>query len=225
VLIILVALMFVIVVTSIWAIIDAALRPPEAFDSAGESKALWITLIVGFTLFLGFVGFIVAIVYLFSIRRKVNNWSGDALTKPPPVAPPRRRNYLISWMLVGGSYAMVVVGAFTIGIFFIPIAICASVFLIRKQSSRQAIPGLFGGLALPLFYVAYLNRSGPGIVCTTTRNDFGVDQSCIQEWSPWLWLISGLVLLGVGAAIFIITLRSSKSPRCADDLLRVPSTV
>ena len=48
--IILVALLVVFLGTSIWAIIDPALRPPEAFVAFGDSKALWITLIAVFTL-------------------------------------------------------------------------------------------------------------------------------------------------------------------------------
>jgi len=215
VIIILVALLVVFLGTSIWAIIDATLRPPEAFVAVGDSKALWITLIAVFTLALGLVGFILALVYLFSIRPKVSNWSGDTLTKAPPVASRRPWIYFVIWMLVGGSYAMVIVGAFSIGIFFIPIAVIATVFLVRKPSSRRGIPGLFGGLALPLFYVAYLNRAGPGMVCTQTQSTFGVGQNCSQKWNPWLWLIAGLVLLGVGVGIFIVASRSSKARPCS----------
>jgi hypothetical protein len=214
--IILVALLVVFLGTSIWAIIDAALRPPEAFVAVGDSKALWITLISVFTLALGVVGFILALVYLFSIRPKVSNWSGDTLTKAPPVVSRRPWIYFIIWMLVGGAWAMVIVGALSIGIFFIPVAAIATVFLVRKPSSRRGIPGLFGGLALPLFYVAYLNRSGPGIVCTKTQSTLGVGESCGQQWNPWLWLLASLVLLGVGVAIFIISMRSSKGQRCSN---------
>jgi hypothetical protein len=176
---------------------------------------MWITLIAVFTMSLGIAGFILALVYLISIRPKINNWSGETLAKPPPVASRKPWIYFALWMLVGGAYAMVIVGAFTIGIFFIPIAVIATVLLVRKPSSRRGIPGLFAGVALPLFYVAFLNRSGPGMVCTMTRGTFGVGQSCTQELNPWLWLSAGLVLLGAGVAIFIVTLRSSKHQRCS----------
>jgi hypothetical protein len=215
VLFILIALLIVFLGTSIWALVDAALRPPEAFVAVGDSKALWITLIAISALALGIVGFILALVYLLSIRPKVRNWSCNPVTKSPPVVSRRPWIYLVLWMLVGGSYAMVIVGAFSIGIFFVPIAVIATVFLVRRPSSMRGAPGLFGGLALPLFYVAYLNRDGPGMICRTTQSTAGVGQTCGQEWNPWLWLGAGLILLGVGVAIFVITLHSSKGPRCS----------
>jgi len=60
----------------IWAIADAASRPSGAFVAAGSSKALWITLIVVFWLVTGVVGFVLACVYLASIRPRVKAISG-----------------------------------------------------------------------------------------------------------------------------------------------------
>ncbi|MGA2036551.1 MAG: DUF2516 family protein [Acidimicrobiales bacterium] len=58
-------------VVSIWAIVDAARTPTEAFLAAGSSKGMWITLIALLTLFTCIVGCILAIVYLTSIRSRV----------------------------------------------------------------------------------------------------------------------------------------------------------
>jgi len=60
----------------IWAIADAASRPSGAFVAAGSSKALWITLIVVFWLVTGVIGFVLACVYLASIRPRVRAISG-----------------------------------------------------------------------------------------------------------------------------------------------------
>ena len=60
----------------IWAIADAASRPTGAFVAAGSSKALWITLIVVFWLVTGVVGFVLACVYLASVRPRVKAISG-----------------------------------------------------------------------------------------------------------------------------------------------------
>jgi len=60
----------------IGAIADAASRPSGAFVAAGSSKALWITLIVVFWLVTGVIGFVLACVYLASIRPRVKAISG-----------------------------------------------------------------------------------------------------------------------------------------------------
>jgi uncharacterized membrane protein YwzB len=58
-------------VLALWALIDAATRPESAFKAAGQSKVLWIILpIVGIFLFT-FVGGVLGIVYLATIRPKV----------------------------------------------------------------------------------------------------------------------------------------------------------
>lgn len=63
-------------VIPVWAIVDAASRPSAAFAAAGSSKAMWITLIVVFWLVTGLIGFVLACVYLASIRPRVRTVSG-----------------------------------------------------------------------------------------------------------------------------------------------------
>jgi Protein of unknown function (DUF2516) len=65
------AVFVVSLVVSIWAIADAVSRPTGAFTAAGSSKGLWIALIVLTWIFTGFIGLILAIVYLASIRPRV----------------------------------------------------------------------------------------------------------------------------------------------------------
>ncbi len=67
-----VAIVFLVgVVVPLWAIVDAASRPSGAFRAAGSSKAMWISLIAVFWLITGVIGFILACVYLASIRPRV----------------------------------------------------------------------------------------------------------------------------------------------------------
>ncbi len=122
--------------------------------------------------------------------------------------------YFVSWMLVGACFTMVVLGALTIGIFFIPFAVVGTLLLSRRPRSRRGLPGLFGGLGLPLFYVAYLNRGGPGMVCASTHNAYGSGQSCTQEWSPWPWFGAGLAFIAVAMVVLFISLRTDKRGRC-----------
>ena len=64
----------------------------------------------------------------------------------------------------------------------------------------MGLPGLVSGLSLPLFFVAYLNRAGPGTIC---RAIGAQGQECIDEWSPWPWLAIGVVLLIGGFVQFV----------------------
>ncbi len=61
----------VCLIVAVWALIDAAIRPGPAFQSAGQRKALWIILpIVGIILF-AVIGGVLGAVYLAVIRPKV----------------------------------------------------------------------------------------------------------------------------------------------------------
>jgi hypothetical protein len=47
-------------------------------------------------------------------------------------------------------------------------------------------------------YIAYLNRHGPGEVCRTNA----AQHECTTQWSPWPWLLVGLVLVAAGVLLF-----------------------
>ena len=67
---------------TIWAVTDAAARPQEAFKRAGRSKSAWlIGLIVGF-LILAVLSFVLDLIYLLAIRRKVREQQVAGLTGP-----------------------------------------------------------------------------------------------------------------------------------------------
>jgi hypothetical protein len=58
-------------VVPLWAVIDAISRPTPAFAAAGSSKAIWLTLMLVFWFFTIFIGLVLAVVYLASIRPRV----------------------------------------------------------------------------------------------------------------------------------------------------------
>jgi hypothetical protein len=105
--------------------------------------------------------------------------------------------WFVLWASVGAAYAMAFLAAFTIGIFFVPLAIGGTVLLACSPGARAA-PGLVAGPAGPLFYVAVLNRDGPGNICHST----GLSTSCTQEWSPWPWVGAGAVLVVLACVLF-----------------------
>lgn len=102
--------------------------------------------------------------------------------------------WFAGWALVGAGAALGVLGAMTIGVVVLPVVAGAAVLLAARRGSGAGVAGLVVGAAVPLLYVAYLNRDGPGTVCRTTPGG----SSCTDEWSPWPFLVVALVLVVVG---------------------------
>lgn len=123
------------------------------------------------------------------------------------VQPSLGWRWFAAWMLVGGLYALSVVGMLTIGIFVLPFAILGTVLLTRRGKAGRAAFGLVAGLALPLFYVALLNQDGPGMICSAIEGG----TRCVQQTSPWPWFAAGLVFLTLGTVAFQPRVRSHRS--------------
>lgn len=67
----------------IWGIVDSASRPDWAWQQSGQNKTLWVVLqVVG--LFFCLIGFILALIYLTTIRPKVAQHQGGQGPPPPP---------------------------------------------------------------------------------------------------------------------------------------------
>jgi hypothetical protein len=109
--------------------------------------------------------------------------------------------WFTGWLAVGAGAVLAMLAALTIGVFILPLCIVATVVLATRRGSSQGFPGLVSGLSLPLFYVAYLNRDGPGTICTRSVSSV----SCTDEWSPWPWFAVGAVLLLGGVLLFHVT--------------------
>ncbi len=123
--------------------------------------------------------------------------AGDPNQRPAR-APLSDLRWFAAWSLIGALYALALLGAMTIGILILPVAVAATVFLGRHRPARAGLWGLVSGAGLPLMYVAYLNRDGPGTVCSAIPGG----ESCTDEWSPWPWLAIGLALLLAGVILF-----------------------
>ena len=121
-----------------------------------------------------------------------------------PVAGARLWAWFGAWLLTGAAWALSLVAILSIGLFVIPLAIVATVLLARRTSWRLGFSGLIAGPGAPLIYVAYLNRAGPGNVCTAVARG----TSCMQEFDPLPWLIVGLALATAGVVAFLIRTRS-----------------
>ena len=110
-------------------------------------------------------------------------------------------------MLVGGLFALSLLGMLTIGLFVLPIPVIGTVLLARHLEARRGWLGLVAGIAFPIFYVALLNRNGPGTICSPIEGG----TACTEEMSPWPWFAAGLAFLATGSAAF--WLRQPQVPR------------
>jgi hypothetical protein len=128
-------------------------------------------------------------------------------TEPPPSPPATSPPALLrlgwvwfaAWLIIGVGYTLSLLGAASIGLLVLPLPVLATILLARRQHAHNGLPGLISGLGIPLLYVAYLNRAGPGTICTAITGG----QDCNDEWSPWPWLAAGVILLVLGLAAFI----------------------
>lgn len=111
---------------------------------------------------------------------------------------------LAGWAAVGAGAITAALTVLTIGLFVLLATAGLAAALARYAGGRFAGPGLLAGAGLMPLYVGYLNRGGPGLVCTTTPSG----GSCVQEWSPWPWLAAGLCLVSAGIALGVLRRRS-----------------
>lgn len=111
------------------------------------------------------------------------------------------------WMIAGAGYAMALLGALSVGLWILVLSIVATTAAVKRRDGARPTLGLISGLGLPLIYVAWRNRSGPGNVCTT----HGGGTTCIEEWAPWPWLVVGLMLLIGAGCVFLLLKRRTSS--------------
>jgi hypothetical protein len=113
--------------------------------------------------------------------------------------PPSWGRFFI-WLAVGAVYAVALVGIASIGLFVLPFAVIGTVLVMRRTGGKDGLFGLLSGLGIPLLYVSYLNREGPGTVCSHVSGG----QSCGGESDPWIWFGIGMSMLFAGTLLFML---------------------
>ena len=118
--------------------------------------------------------------------------------------------WFLAWLLVGACAGIGLAAILTVGAAFVVLAAVAAVFLLRS-GPRRAVLGGVSGVALPLFYLAYLNRGGPGEVCHAVPGG----QSCTDEYTPVPFLVAGVLVLVAGCVIHAMTGRRARAGQVA----------
>ncbi|MET7688415.1 hypothetical protein ABZT06_10615 [Streptomyces sp. NPDC005483] len=116
--------------------------------------------------------------------------------------------WFLAWLLVGACGGIGLAAILTVGAAFLVLAAVAAVLLLRRGPGRAVVGGV-SGMALPLFYLAYLNRDGPGEVCHAVSGG----QSCTDEYTPVPFLAVGAVLLLAGVVIHVLNGRRERADR------------
>jgi len=116
----------------------------------------------------------------------------------------------VGWVAIGGCVLIALLTPFTIGWAAALAAVAGTLALLVWPAGRSAAAfgALSGAGAVPL-YVAWLNRHGPGEVCTASA----VSSHCVDEWSPWGWLVVGVALVAGGVVAFAVARCSLGWPR------------
>lgn len=120
--------------------------------------------------------------------------------------PPRQRSSRAAgfyWALVGALAAFGLVALLTVGIFVLAAAAVLILLAVALKIDTRALPALAIGAAVIPFYIAILNRSGPGTICTRTATE----TSCGEQMSPWPWVAVGVALLAGGVILLLRTSR------------------
>jgi len=105
----------------------------------------------------------------------------------------RDGRWFLAWTLLGAGFAFSVLAALTFGIFVVPVVLAFTVLAVRRSSTRSRA-GVVAGLGLPVLWVAWLNRDGPGTICHSTATG----QTCGDQYNPLPWVVIGLLLVAAG---------------------------
>ena len=112
-----------------------------------------------------------------------------------------------AWALVGALISVSVVGAASIGLFLLPVAIGAVVVVGRRTRVWPEVTGMLEGVAAASLLVALLNRDSTP--CTTSDGDTVLQGSLPGRTSascggvdPLPWLLVGIALAVVGVAVY-----------------------
>jgi hypothetical protein len=113
----------------------------------------------------------------------------------------RQGALFIGWALAGAGLVLGFISV--VGPFALLPAVVLIVFLSTRDDARRAAWSLLGDAGALLLYVAYYNREGPGLHCTST----GESYSCGDYPDPRPWLVIGLVLVAASIVATIVAHR------------------
>ena len=95
--------------------------------------------------------------------------------------------------MIGAAYSFGLLGLLSIGIFVLPCALLATVYLVRRTPEAELMTGILSGIGIPFLVLAFLNRS---------------EATAMQ---PWPWLLSGVFFGLLGPATYVLSANRRRS--------------
>jgi hypothetical protein len=105
----------------------------------------------------------------------------------------------LAWCVIGAALCFGVLSLLSVGAFVLLAALMVCGFLLWALELGWGMAGIISGAGLPVLYVGWLNRGGPGQVCTSTATS----SECTDAWSPWPFVVVGVLLLVTGMVVFV----------------------
>jgi len=116
----------------------------------------------------------------------------------------------IWWTLTGLLGGFGIASILTIGAPLLGVAAVAALVGTLRPSLRGAPVASCGfGVAVPILWIAWLNRGGPGTVCHTSATE----ASCTDEWSPWPFVVVAVALVVATAIAVTFLARAERAHR------------
>lgn len=112
---------------------------------------------------------------------------------------------MLAWLVAGSVIAFFGMSLMTVGLPVLAIAIVAAAL----RNWKWDLPGLLAGVSLPVLWVAWKNRGGPGNECITTPSVSG----CGELLDPMPWLVFGVAVLAFAAATWMYGRRHRPAQR------------
>ena len=113
-----------------------------------------------------------------------------------------------AWLAVGAAFALSVLGAPSIGLFVLPVALVLLVIVVRRSPHLPEAIGLVSGIGVMLLLVAFRNRDYEP--CTNGFQRLAPGQQSVScgGWNPHPWLYLGLAVTAAGVLAYLAASRA-----------------
>ena len=105
----------------------------------------------------------------------------------------------VYWGLVGALASFGIAALMTVGVFVLAAAAILALLGAVLRVDLRGLSAMVIGAAVTPFYIALLNRSGPGWTCTRTATS----TSCSEQMNPWWFVAVGVALVALGAMLLV----------------------